>query len=400
MIVVRRKMNIDDLLSRGVSEVISKESLKDRLLCGNLRVKFGIDPTAADLHLGHTVALRKIKQFQNLGHQAVLIIGDFTATIGDPSARKEARKILSKAEVKNNMKTYLAQVGKILDLKKTEVRQNSEWYGKKDPFFLLELASKGTMQQILQRDDFHKRVSEGQDVSVLEGIYPLLQGYDSVCVKADLEIGGTDQKFNLLMGRKIQRAYGQEPQEIMMLPLLEGTDGVRKMSKSFGNYIAINDTPADMYGKVMSIPDELIVPYYELVTDITTEGLEVVKKELADGKNPRDVKARLAYLIVEEYHTSEDAEEAQGEFDKVFKNKEAPEKIETKKIEKKEMRLDDLVLEVEMAESSSGAKRLIEQGGVSINNEKINDPYKVIEIEDEMIIQAGKRRFVKIVNEK
>ena len=396
-------MEIDEILSRGVAEVIQKPSLTEKLKSGKkLRIKFGIDPTSPDLHLGHTVPLRKLKQFQDLGHKIVLIIGDYTATIGDPSARKEARKILSRDEARANMKTYLEQIGKILDLKETEVHQNSEWYDKKETFFLFELASKGSMQQMLGRDDFRKRVSEGKDVSVLETLYPLLQGYDSVCVKADLEIGGTDQKFNLLMGRKIQRAYSQEPQDIMMLPLLLGTDGVHKMSKSLGNYIAINDTPADMYGKVMSIPDELIVPYYELVTDITSEGLEVVKKELADGKNPRNIKARLAYLIVEEYHTSEAADEAQAEFDKVFKNKETPSEVPEFIIEDESAQWTIFGILNKAIEdlSNSEIRRLIKGGAIYIGDEKITDPQKPIRLRDGMVIKVGKRRFIKVKHKK
>ncbi len=249
-------MNIDELLNRGVEEIIVRESLEKKLKNGQkLRLKFGIDPTAADLHLGHTVPLRKLKQFQDLGHQVILIMGDFTATIGDPSARDDARKVLSREEVKKNMGTYLAQVGKILDLKKTEVRYNREWYDQKDTLFLFDLSSKVTLQQVLKRDDFQKRLSENRDINMLETMYPLLQGYDSVCVKADLELGGTDQKFNLLMGRKVQKSFGQPSQDVMMLSLLEGTDGVQKMSKSVGNYIGILEEPNQMFGKVMSIPD-------------------------------------------------------------------------------------------------------------------------------------------------
>lgn len=396
-------MEIDEILSRGVGEIIQKDSLAEKLKSGKkLRIKFGIDPTAPDLHLGHTVPLRKLKQFQDLGHQVILIIGDFTATIGDPSARKEARKILSKAEVKNNMKTYLKQVGKILDLQKTEVHQNSEWYDKKEPFFLLELSSNVSLQQIMARDDFRKRVMGKQDVSMLEGIYPMLQGYDSVAVNADLEIGGTDQKFNLLMGRKIQRAYGKEEQDIMLLPLLVGIDGVRKMSKSFDNYIAINDEPVTMYGKVMSIPDDLIVSYYELVTDITSGGLEVIKKELnppaGGGKNPRDVKAELAKLIVEMYHSAEAAEEAQAEFEKVFKNKEIPSEIPEFTIEDMSAQWTILkILNKAMEDlSNSEIRRLIEGGAIYIGDEKITDPQKTIRLQDGMVIKVGKRRFIKV----
>lgn len=390
-------MTINELLSRGVSEIIVKSDLEKKLKTGKkLRIKFGIDPTAADLHLGHTVPLRKLKQFQDLGHQIILIIGDFTATIGDPSARKEARKILSKNEVKNNMKTYLDQVGKILDLKKTEVHQNSQWYDTKDTIFFFDLSSKVTLQHVIKRDDFQKRLSQDQDINMLETIYPLLQGYDSVCVKSDLEIGGTDQKFNLLMGRKIQKAFGQTPQDIMMLWLLEGTDGIHKMSKSFGNYISICEKPDQMYGKIMSIPDELIVKYYELCTDITLGGLEVIKTELKKSKNPRDIKAELAKLIVEMYHSEEDAEKAAAEFDRIFKEKGLPEEIPTVKLEVSECRMDDLLMNCGLVSSKSEARRLLEQGAVEIEGETIIVPEKVVKLKNGMIVQVGKRRFVRI----
>ncbi|OGD57037.1 tyrosine--tRNA ligase [Candidatus Berkelbacteria bacterium RBG_13_40_8] len=394
-------MSIDELLTRGVEEIIVRESLEKKLKSGKkLRIKFGIDPTSADLHLGHTIALRKLKQFQDLDHKIILIIGDYTATIGDPSARKEARKMLSKDEVQSNMKSYLDQVGKILDLDKTEIHYNSEWYDKKDSMFLFDLSSKVTIQRVLKRDDFQKRLTHDQDINMLETIYPLLQGYDSVEVRADLELGGTDQKFNLLMGRKIQKAFGQEPQDIMTVWLLEGTDGVHKMSKSFGNYISMSEEPNQMYGKVMSIPDELIVKYFRLLTDVPNgevdEMLKRFRKQVSESFNPREEKARLAFEIVRLNHSKDDAKKAAGEFDRVFKNKEKPEEMPVKNINVSECRIDDLLMKCELATSKAEAKRLVGQGGVEVAGEKITDPFKTIEIKDEMIIQVGKRRFVKI----
>lgn len=390
--------SVDDLISRGVDEVIVKNSLENKLKSGKiLRIKFGIDPTAADLHLGHTVALRKLKQFQNLEHQVILIIGDFTATVGDPSARKEARKLLSLDEVKSNMATYLQQIGKILDMKKTEVHYNSEWYDKKDTLFFFELSSKATVQQILKRDDFQKRLKEDRDINMLETLYPILQGYDSVCVKSDLEIGGTDQKFNLLMGRKIQKNYGQEEQDIMTVPLLEGTDGIHKMSKSFNNYIGLNETPDQMLGKIMSIPDDLILKYLRLLTDMETTKIEQIKKEMKEGtRNPRDIKADLAKDIVTIYHSKDAAQKAEDNFNKQFRDKQTPEEIAQKKVDKDHYRIDDLLIECELVSSKSESRRLIEQGGVSIDNEKITDPNKNIDITDRMVIKVGKRNFVKI----
>ncbi|MGA2666498.1 MAG: tyrosine--tRNA ligase [Patescibacteria group bacterium] len=392
-------MNIDELLNRGVEEIIVRESLEKKLKNGQkLRLKFGIDPTAADLHLGHTVPLRKLKQFQDLGHQVVLIMGDFTATIGDPSARQDARKVLSREEVKKNMGTYLAQVGKILDLKKTEVRYNREWYDQKDTLFLFDLSSKVTLQQVLKRDDFQKRLSENRDINMLETMYPLLQGYDSVCVKADLELGGTDQKFNLLMGRKVQKSFGQPSQDVMMLSLLEGTDGVQKMSKSVGNYIGILEEPDQMFGKVMSIPDDLIVKYFRLLTDVPNNQVDDMskrfKKQVPEPFDPRKEKARLAFEIVKLYHSEKEAVTAQKEFERVFVNKEQPAKMPAVVITEDELKAIDLVAAA-FKQSRSEAKRLIEQNAIEINDKKVSDPFQNIEIKTGLVIKGG-RKFAKI----
>lgn len=399
--MISHKTMDKDFLERGVEEIIVKKSFQEKIKSGRrLRVKFGIDPTAADLHLGHTVPLRKLKQFQDLGHQIVLIIGDFTATIGDPSARKEARKILSRAEVKKSSKTYLDQIGKILDLKKIEIHNNSEWYDTKDTFFFFELNSKVTLQHVIKRDDFQKRLKQDQDISMLETIYPLLQGYDSVCVESDLEIGGTDQKFNLLIGRKIQRAYGQTPQDIMTLWLLEGTDGVQKMSKSLGNYIGICEEPNQMYGKIMSIPDGLIVKYFRLLTDVpdqeVDEMLKRFKKQSSDFFDPRKEKARLAFEIVKLYHGEKEAEKAKQEFVKVFSKKELPSNIPAVKIEYGNYELPLLLIHLKSVSSSGEARRLIEQGGVKIDGAKITDPKAEIAVRKGMVIQVGKRKVYRI----
>lgn len=295
---------IEEILTSGMEEIIVKNHLEKQLKSGrNLRVKFGIDPTAPDIHLGHSVPLRKLKQFQELSHQIILIIGDFTAQIGDPSERKETRKPLTAEEIKKNMKEYLKQAGKIINLDKTEVIYNSEWFAKDNAKIIFKLARAGSIQQILRRTDFQKRLQKNQDITLLETLYPLLQGYDSVMVKADVEIGGTDQLFNLLMGRKVQRFYEMPEQDIMTVPLLEGIDGVKKMSKSAENYIGLTESPDSMVGKIMSLPDNLIVKYFLLCADIAEDKIKIMGKDMQSGKlNPRDAKARLAREIVALYH--------------------------------------------------------------------------------------------------
>ena len=387
-----KEMTNNDLLTRGVVEVIEQEHLTARLAKGEkLRVKFGIDPTAPDLHLGHTVPLRKLRKFQDAGHQAVLIIGDFTARIGDPTGRSEERKPLTEKQVKANLKEYLKQAGKILNIKKLEVQNNSKWFLKEGVAPILELARAGSIQQVLHRADFKKRLEEGHDITMLEMMYPLFQGYDSVKVTADLEIGGTDQKFNLLMGRRVQRHFGFSEQDILTLPLLEGTDGVKKMSKSSGNYIGVSEEPKAMFGKVMSIPDDLTAKYTELLTD-----LNISEMESLVASNPRSAKMKLAKEIVKMYHDEKSAIAAEEEFVRVVSNKEAPTEIESLKLKVKSLALVDLLMETKMAVSKSEARRLIEQGGVKINEEKQSDPMKVIELSKEVLLQVGKRKFLKI----
>jgi tyrosyl-tRNA synthetase len=388
------KVNIDEkkiqeFLTRGVAEVIIKESLEKKLRSGKqLRIKFGIDPTGTDLHIGHAVPLRKLKQFQELGHKVILLIGDYTAMIGDPSGRDKTRPILSKGDVKHNMKTYISQAAKVIDIKKTEIRYNSEWYGRPNFMSLfMDLTSRITVARVLERDDFQKRLKEGSDIQTQEMIYPVLQGYDSVELKADVELGGSDQKFNLLMGRKVQKRYDQPEQDIMTVPLLEGIDGEKKMSKSYDNYIALLDSPEDMYGKVMSIPDVLILKYFELVTDVS---LEEVKGGV--GGDPMNAKKRLAREIVTIYHSKEAAKKAEENFIKTFSKKETPEEI--KEVKTKSKNILDVLVEVGFCASKGDARRNVEQGGVIVSGKVVKDFN--FEIKSGDIIKKGKRHFVKI----
>lgn len=360
---------MDKVLERGVEEVIDKEHLEARLKNGDkLRIKLGIDPTSPDLHLGHTVILRKLRQFQDAGHKAVLIIGDFTATIGDPSGRSELRPKLSKEQAKENMKNYLKEAAKVIDIKKAEVKYNSEWYGKKDALFLFELVSKFTVARALERNDFQKRIKEGLDVGVLEMLYPIFQGYDSVEVKADVELGGTDQKFNLTMGRKVQERYGQPPQDIITMPLIEGTDGVRKMSKSLGNYIGISEKSDQMFGKLMSIPDDLMPKYFLLLTDTPESEIEQLKKDHLQpamaSRSPKNWKEKLAFEVVSMYHGEKEAEKAKKEFERVFSEGQQPE--ERPEIKSTGMLLQTMVT-AGVVSSASEFKRLVDQKGIKLN---------------------------------
>ncbi|MBI5079412.1 tyrosine--tRNA ligase [Candidatus Wolfebacteria bacterium] len=390
---------IDDILTRGVEEIIEKESFVRKLKSGKqMRIKFGIDPTGPVIHLGNAVPFRKLREFQGLGHRIILIIGDFTARIGDPSDKESMRQPLTKIEIKKNMKTYKTQIGKILDLKKTEFAYNGKWLSKLNFQEILgKLANQFTVAQILERENFMARYKTGKPIGLPEFLYPLMQGYDSMIVKADLEIGGTDQKFNMLAGRNIQRAYNQRPQDIMTLTLLSGTDG-RKMSKSYGNIIGINDKPNDMYGKIMSIKDELIPQYFELCTLLPLMEAREFRDGLKNKKiNPRDAKAKLAYEIVKIYHGEKSAAAAEKEFVKVFKEKEMPAEMPEIKLPEKETNILELLVKTKLTSSKSEAKRLIEQGGVKINGEIQNDWRKIVFAQKGMIIQSGKRKFVKII---
>ena len=390
---------IKELLTRGVEEIIEKESLIKKLKSGKpLRIKFGIDPTAPDIHLGHAVPLRKLKQFQELGHKIILIIGDFTATIGDPSGRSETRKPLTKKEVTDNLKKYLSLADKIIDIKKTEIHYNGEWFAKDGVSRLLELSRAGSIQQVLRRADFRKRIDEGYDISLLEALYPLFQGYDSVKVGADVEIGGSDQKFNLLMGRRVQRHYKIPEQDIMTVPLLEGIDGVKKMSKSYGNYIAVDETPNDMFEKIMRLPDNLIAKYFLLCADKSEKEIQKIKTDMERGKlNPRDAKAKLAKEIISLYHRKPAAQKAEKEFNRIFKEKKLPSEMPSIKITAKSINVLNLLVKTKLASSKAEGKRLIEQKGVKIDDEIQEDWRKNIPIKSGMIIQVGKRKFAKII---
>ena len=362
-----------------------------------LRIKLGMDPTRPDLHLGHTVVMRKLREFQKLGHKIVLIIGGATAMIGDPSGKSETRPALTKEQVDENAKTYFEQISKVIDVTDVEVRNNADWLHALNFTDLLKLASQVTVAQMMTRDDFAKRYSEGKPISIHEFFYPLMQAYDSVAIDADIEFGGTDQRFNTLLGRDIQEAYGRKyPQLVMLLPLIEGTDGVVKMSKTYPEHcITLTDTANDMFGKVMSIPDTLIVKYYELLTDVENDEIKEIHDSLENNSvNPRDLKLKLAHTITEEYHGKEMADKAQEAFINVVSNKGIPDDIqEYKLVESKN--IIDLLLELNFIQSKGEGKRLIQGGGVKFEGEKISEPTFLVE--NEGIIQAGKRKFVKIV---
>ncbi len=394
-------MTIDEQLAylrKGAVEVIREEDLRRKLensaKTGKpLRVKLGADPTAPDIHIGHTVVIRKLKAFQELGHTAIFLIGDFTGMIGDPSGKNATRPPLSREEILSNAETYKAQIYKLLDPEKTEIRFNSEWFESQGAAGFIKLASHTTVKQILERDDFTKRLNEEKPIALHELLYPLVQGYDSVALEADVELGGTDQKFNLLMGRNLQREYGQEPQVILTTPLLEGLDGVNKMSKSLNNYIGITDAPFEMFGKIMSTSDDLMWKYYELLTDSPPSEIEAMK---TSGENPRNLKVNLAKLIIEDFHSAQDAKRAEEDFIARFVNKEIPNEIEKKSVLSGSYNLTDLLVNLNLAASKGEAKRLIEQGGVKLNGEKISDARAEINLKNEIVVQVGKRKFLKV----
>ena len=386
-------------LRRGTSEIIDEKDLAQLLEKGvPLKIKAGFDPTAPDLHLGHTVLLNKMKQFQDLGHEVIFLIGDFTGMIGDPTGRSETRKNLTSEEVKNNAKTYLEQVFKILDSEKTIVAYNSEWMGKFTSVNMIELAAHYTVARMLERDDFQKRLAKNLPVSIHELMYPLIQGYDSVALKSDVELGGTDQKFNLLVGRDLQRAYGQKPQIVLTMPLLEGTDGVQKMSKSLGNSIGVFDSPNEIFGKVMSISDDLMWRYYELLSQVSTDELRLMQEKAKSGAlNPKNAKMQLAKELVTLYHTPELAEAASSEFENVFKKKNLPEDIPVITGWGSEKRnICNILKENKLTDSTSAARRLIQQGSVSVNGEKISDVNQEFPGNQGFMIKVGKKRYLKI----
>ena len=396
-----------EVIKRGTVEIISEDELAQKLkrsvstnrpLC----IKLGLDPTAPDIHLGHTVVLQKMRQFQELGHQVTIILGDFTARIGDPTGKSETRQQLSEEEVQANARTYERQIFKILDPARTRLVFNSQWLAPLTFTEVIELAAKYTVARMLERDDFARRFKEGLPVGIHEFFYPLMQGYDSVALKADVEVGGTDQKFNLLMGRVLQKEYGVEPQVALMMPILEGLDGTQKMSKSLGNYVGIDESGREMYGKTMSIPDTLITRYFELVTPVPLEELRSIAAGLAGGSlHPRDVKMRLAYEIVSFYHDQETAQRAQEEFKKVFQQHELPDEIPEFKIkpdmlENGSIWLPRLMLLAGLVPSASEGRRLIQQGAVKINGVKVEEPAHTLIPAEGMIVQCGRRKFVKL----
>ncbi len=395
------------IISKGAQEIINTGELEQKLRSSQktgrpLTVKLGLDPTAPDIHLGHTVVLRKIRQFQDLGHKAVIIIGDFTGMIGDPTGRSNTRRQLMRDEVIDNAKTYEAQMYKILDRERTQLRFNSEWLGKLDFAKVLVLASKYTVARMLEREDFHNRFKANEPIGIHEFFYPLMQGYDSIEINADVELGGTEQRFNILMGRKLQKDFGQQSQVALFMPILEGIDGTEKMSKSLGNYIGINEDAANMYGKIMSIPDDLIIKYFELVTDVHPDEIAAMEKALrSDEVNPRDLKMRLAREIVGLYHGAESSRCAEESFISVFRRKGIPDDI-------MEVRLDGELLSgtvTDMAEilvklgfctSKSEARRLITQGAVRINGDKLSS-FTIPALNNGDVIQAGKLKFARIL---
>lgn len=401
---LKRTDNPLELLTRGVLDIIPEDGLTRKLEKAAhenrpLRVKAGFDPTAPDLHLGHTVLLQRLRAFQNLGHEVIFLIGDFTARIGDPTGRSEIRKPLTPQAIQENARTYRDQVGRILDLEKVRIVYNSEWMKKMDAADLVKLAAKYTVARMLERDDFSKRYKEGSAIHIHEFLYPLIQGYDSVALQADIELGGTDQRFNLLVGREIQREYGQEPQTILILPLLEGTDGTQKMSKSLGNYIGITEPASEIYGKVMSISDELMWRYYELLSDRSEAEIARRKREVAAKKvNPRDLKAALAFELSARFHGASEAERAAQQFNRLFRAKQLPEEIETTSLSWKEGTIPVAVLlcEAGLAPSRSEARRLIQQGGVVIDGRRVGDVQASLPTQGVFQIQVGKRRFRRI----
>lgn len=385
------KRGIDELLNEA--ELISKLKTKKQLV-----VKAGFDPTAPDLHLGHTVLINKLRHFQQLGHKVVFLIGDFTAMIGDPTGKNKTRPPLDAADIAKNSKTYTKQVFKILDPQLTEVRFNSEWCKKLGAEGIIKLASQYNLARMLERDDFSKRYKSNQSIAIHEFLYPLIQAYDSIVLEADIELGGTDQKFNLLVGRELQRTYNQEPQVVITVPILEGLDGTNKMSKSLGNYVGIDEAPEEMFGKIMSISDELMWRWFDLLSFKSSKEIQLLKAEQADGMNPRDIKISLAKEIIARFHDDQAADEAEKNFINQFQKKNIPDNIEELDLNWKEnsMLLPNLLKEAGMTESTSEAMRMIKQGGVRIDEEKITDPKHAILKNSVAIYQVGKRKFKKI----
>lgn len=394
-----------EYLKKGCVDIIRESELKAKLSRSikekkPLRVKAGFDPTAPDIHVGHTVLIRKMKHFQDMGHDVIFLIGDFTGLIGDPSGQSVTRPPMTREQIKKNAETYKAQIFKILDPEKTIIDFNSRWLGKLTSFEIINLMAKYTVARILERDDFSKRLKNGQPISSHELLYPLMQAYDSVALKGDVELGGTDQKFNLLVGRDIQREYNQEPQIVMTMPLLEGLDGVEKMSKSLNNYIGITEPPNEIFGKVMSISDPLMFRYYELLTDVSASRVSQWQKDIQNNTiNPRDLKAQLAKMIVRDFWSEDDAEKAAQEFDRIFKKKELPENMQKIELKSSAMPLIDLLIEQNILPSRGEAKRLIRQGGIYLDGQRVEDIGQILNFDskDQIILKVGKRKFFKLI---
>jgi len=392
MIINTDLRKIEELLSRGVDEVIDKKQLEKKLRSGKLlRIKLGIDPTSPNIHVGRAVPLFKLRDFQELGHKIILIIGDFTGVIGDTSDKESERPMLTEKEIKRNLKSYIQQAGKVIDIKKCEVRHNSEWLGKLNYHEIGRQANVFSLNEFISRENIKKRLDAGKHISLRELLYPLMQGYDSVAIKADVEIGGTDQRFNLLAGRELQRSYRQEPQDIITNPLIEGLDG-RKMSSSWGNTINLFDSPNEMFGKVMSLKDDLIIKYFTLTTRVNLDEIEKYQKELTIG-NPKDYKMKLAFEIVRFYHSESKAKKAQEYFIKTFSKKETPDTMP--EIRPSNYDIITIVVESKFSKTKSEARRLIEQRGIKLNEVVIKDPKKIVQKGD--ILQKGKRFFVRVI---
>ncbi len=388
-----------EIIQRGTVEIVPLDELKQKLTKSikenrPLKIKYGADPSAPDLHLGHTVPLRKLRQMQDLGHEVIFLIGDFTAMIGDPTGKSQTRKRLTREEVLKNAESYKQQLFKILDEKKTKVVFNSEWCAPMKFEDVLELTSKYTVARLLERDDFTKRYQEGRPISMIEFMYPLIQGYDSVALRSDIELGGTDQKFNMLVGRDLQKESGQDPQVVITMPIIEGTDGVQKMSKSLGNYIGVSEEPSQIFGKIMSIPDELIVKYYELLTDVPLDEIKGFAAAMQGGANPRDFKVRLGQLLVEFYYGSQEAQQVLVEFERIFKGGGLPDEVPEYTLKAPSL-LVDTVVDAGIMESKSEMRRMLQQNAVSIDGEKVTNDL-TLEPGTERIIKIGKRKFLKV----
>ena len=387
------------IFKRGVDEIIPEDELVEKLKTGKpLTIKAGFDPTAPDLHLGHTVLINKLRQLQDLGHQIIFLIGDFTALIGDPTGKSATRPPLSAEEIEKNAATYKEQVFKILDESKTVVRYNSEWMGKLGSAGMIKIAAQHTVARMLERDDFKKRYQSNQPIAVHEFLYPLVQGYDSVALEADVELGGTDQKFNLLVGRELQKNAGQKQQSVLTMPLLEGLDGVKKMSKSLDNYIGITDSPSDMFGKLMSISDELMWRYFELLSFQSLEAIEALKTEMQAGKNPRDIKFLLCEEIITRFHDKASADAAKADFIQRFQKNAMPDEMPEFTVSLDEgLAIANLAKAAGVCQSTSEAMRMVKQGAVKINGEKVSDPKLVVQSAEDFVLQVGKRKFVKVI---